>query len=262
MSIGTISRASRLLKATVCGLLLAAFAATASGNAQTDTVRWENNDHTAYTAGAVAQLAANAGFKGEDLVTAVAISGYESSGFQVSIVHENRDANRQLLSSDYGLWQLNDRYHSKSVALNPPMAAAEAYRTALPNGQYGSRYWWLWSSYGGGSGPYTSYLQTARNAIVPLLNVTPYAPSNYSNTSWPSVGFSWSGATVASSYDLEIYYVPFWTSSLSYFGTFSMTGTATAMWMPRRFTTYIWHVRARAGSATGNWSAWRYINLY
>ena len=117
--------------------------------------------HLAYTGGRgdgigqAAQAAKAAGFRGSDLVRAVAIAGPESS---------YRNSARLVTGAEdsRGMWQINTFAHpwAKSLNLgNPFVAAKAAYRVFRQAGGFGP-----WTAYSSGS--YRSYVDDAQRAIA------------------------------------------------------------------------------------------------
>ena len=117
--------------------------------------------HLAFTGGQgdgigqAAQAAKAAGFRGSDLVRAVAIAGPESS---------YRNSARLVTGAEdsRGMWQINTFAHpwAKSLNLgNPFVAAKAAYRVFRQAGGFGP-----WTAYSSGS--YRSYVDDAQRAIA------------------------------------------------------------------------------------------------
>ena len=63
----------------------------------------------------VIQVAYNAGFRGQGLITAVAIA-YAESGLNPIAVNYNKDASGNVTSVDRGLWQINSYWHPQYTA--------------------------------------------------------------------------------------------------------------------------------------------------
>lgn len=102
----------------------------------------------------VATLAYNAGFRGEDLAIAIAVS-YAESGFKTDAVNKNVHSSG-LVSYDRGLWQMNSYYWPMTVAdaNNPTKNAARAFFAWSQGG------WNLWATYD--NNLHAEYLPTAR----------------------------------------------------------------------------------------------------
>lgn len=70
-------------------------------------------------------LAYHVGFRGKDLVTAVALMDAESARFPDSW-HDNLDEDGHLVSTDWGLYQINDKWHDLELPYDlNPIANAE-----------------------------------------------------------------------------------------------------------------------------------------
>lgn len=111
---------------------------------------------------AIRDVALMAGFKGDALVTAIAVA-LEESGGNPDAVNVNKDKYR---SRDRGLWQINDHWHpevSDAVAFDPTQAAAAAYAIS----HQGSN-WTAWSAVK--SGAYLMYLPRAKASVAKLVN--------------------------------------------------------------------------------------------
>lgn len=118
------------------------------------------------TALQVANHAYNAGFRGESLVIAVAIAGAESR-FITDARRVNRDDSGNVLSTDRGLWQINDFYWrdvTTACADDPDCAARAAFRISE-----GGTSWSLWVAYTDGS--YANFMPTARTAVQRLRHL-------------------------------------------------------------------------------------------
>lgn len=106
---------------------------------------------------AIAQLAANAGFTGQDLVTAVAIALAESSGNPGAVGDLNITPGGSV-----GLWQINLRWHPEFTAamlVDPQTnanAAFKVYRAAGNSFQ-------PWSTFK--TGAYTAHLEDAQSGV-------------------------------------------------------------------------------------------------
>lgn len=118
---------------------------------------------------AIRDVALMAGFKGDSLVTAIAVA-LEESGGNPDAVNVNKDKYR---SRDRGLWQINDHWHpevSDAIAFDPTQAAAAAYTIS----HQGSN-WSAWSAVK--SGAYALYLPRAKASVAKMDNSGPLAPS-------------------------------------------------------------------------------------
>jgi cell wall-associated NlpC family hydrolase len=143
------------------------------------------------TVNAVADVAFRAGFRGEALVTAVAVSTAENGAHQVDLVHNNSKTAQNLIdayvgrkevitSRDRGLWQINDRAHpdvTDAMAFDPLKNAQAAYR--ISGGGTNFKPWVTYNS-----GAYKKFLTEARTAATgaatraggPSGQPTPTAP--------------------------------------------------------------------------------------
>lgn len=104
----------------------------------------------------IAQYAANAGFTGADLQTAVAIALAESGGNSASVGDLN-------LGVSIGLWQINEKYHPEDSGLNlkdPQTNANAAYAIYVAAG-YSFR---PWSTYKNGA--FNQYADVALQAVA------------------------------------------------------------------------------------------------
>lgn len=115
---------------------------------------------------AVVNAARDAGFRGDALVTAVAIAIAESGGNPQAVSPLNSNGTR-----DYGLWQINSVHRSSgfdtTLGLSAEYNAKWAYKISS-----GGKNWRPWSTYwsnpftsGAGQGVYRTHLSEARNAI-------------------------------------------------------------------------------------------------
>jgi len=100
--------------------------------------------------GDVPRLARGAGFKGDALITAIAVAGAES-GFRSKASNRNTDG-----SIDRGYWQINS-IHGNQSTFNPTANARAAYQISS-----GGRNWHPWVTYN--TGAYQRYLNQARAA--------------------------------------------------------------------------------------------------
>ncbi len=101
-----------------------------------------------------------AGFKGQGLVTAIAIVLAESNGNTLA----RNTANNHPPSVDRGMFQINSYWHdevSNSQAVDPAMSAAAAYRISHEGTD-----WHEWSTYV--SGTYERFLARGRAAAAAL----------------------------------------------------------------------------------------------
>lgn len=107
--------------------------------------------------GQIAAYVKNAGFTGEDIVTGIAVVLAESGGNTLS---ENSQNNTPP-STDRGLWQINDYWHSgvsDECAFDPSCASAYAFKLFTNRGNKFTD----WAAYNAGT--YTTYLERARAA--------------------------------------------------------------------------------------------------
>lgn len=116
----------------------------------------------------IAELAANAGFAGQDLETAIAVALAESGGDSDAI--GDVALQNEVFGPSVGLWQIRsvnpgygnrfDQTHRNETAnLDPATNARNAYAIQQ---RYG---WGQWSTYTGGQ--YRQFLGRARNAVQP-----------------------------------------------------------------------------------------------
>lgn len=103
----------------------------------------------------IAQWAVQAGFSGQDLVTAVAVALAESNG---RIDATNTNANG---STDYGVWQINS-VHADEFTKYPQWWSVENADMAHDIWAAAGNSWSPWSTYT--SGKYTSFLLQATSA--------------------------------------------------------------------------------------------------
>lgn len=107
----------------------------------------------------IAQLAANAGFDGNDLITAVAIALAESGGDTQAYNPETKAGTPAGFGS-YGLWQIYRKAHPEFGPWNlfdPNQNAAAAFSV------YNSQGFGAWSAFK--SGAYLRYMGTASQAV-------------------------------------------------------------------------------------------------
>jgi Lysozyme like domain len=108
-----------------------------------------------------AEVARNAGFSGDPLVTAIAVAMAESSCDPDATNTNGPTAGCPNGSVDRGLWQINSCYHSEvsaACAFDPQCNADAAYRISS-----GGSDWTQWSTYN--SGAYRQYLDDAAAAV-------------------------------------------------------------------------------------------------
>lgn len=134
----------------------------------------------ALTQSQVAQLAYNAGFRGEDLIKAVAIAGRESNYNPAA--HRTDNPNATTPTGDFGLWQINYTndtpamralvgYTDRTQLLDPNINAKVAYQIYKRNNGF--------SSWGSGPKGWTAggdplygtqkYLQSSAQAVFDFL---------------------------------------------------------------------------------------------
>lgn len=113
------------------------------------------------SAAQIAQLAAAAGFSGNDIATATAVALAESGGNPAAYNPENAADAPEGLGS-YGLWQIYLNDHPEYIDSNlfdPPTNAAAAFAVYQEAGNSFSP----WSTFK--SGAYAKYLSTAIGAV-------------------------------------------------------------------------------------------------
>lgn len=103
----------------------------------------------------VVEAARNAGFSGDDLVTAVAVALAESSG-RPRATNENTNG-----SKDYGLWQINTVH--QGAGFNPNKAFDPEYNAKWAHRLFQESGWKPWVAYNTGS--YEKFLDDARAAV-------------------------------------------------------------------------------------------------
>ena len=105
----------------------------------------------------IAQIAYDAGWRGEDLITAVALTQPES-GRNPSINNAGTNSNGTI---DYGLWQINGIHNPPIPGIYDPVVNAQMaydiYRTAPRNGGYNFTPWSAFNA-----NRHTQYLDEAR----------------------------------------------------------------------------------------------------
>jgi hypothetical protein len=117
----------------------------------------------------IAQVAANAGFSGPDLATAVAIALAESGGNPAAYNREPgaRGGTPQGQGS-YGLWQIYLKKHPEFAGQNlfdPQTNANAAFSIYSRRGGFSD-----WATYSV-TGTYRDFLSTAQAAVVPPLTI-------------------------------------------------------------------------------------------
>lgn len=126
-----------------------------------------------YSAQNLARVAQMAGFPRKALVTAVAVALAESGGNPHARCNNYRTPSGRIscgklgpwtLSTDHGLWEINDKAHPWSARQNmdDPLANARA-ALRISNG---GRSWRPWSTYVNGS--WLRHLTAARRAVAGL----------------------------------------------------------------------------------------------
>jgi hypothetical protein len=116
------------------------------------------------SAGQIAQYAANAGWSGNDLSTAVAIALAESAG-NPSAYNPETAAGAPVGKGSYGLWQIYLNAHPEYAADNlydPQTNANDAYEIWQSAG------FSAWSTYSGKQ--YQAFLSTAQSAAAGTAN--------------------------------------------------------------------------------------------
>ncbi|WP_327003018.1 transglycosylase SLT domain-containing protein [Dactylosporangium sp. NBC_01737] len=116
-----------------------------------------------------AQVGYSAGFRGNSLVTAVAIAMAESSCNPSAVGSNPAGTGCPNGSLDRGLWQINNCWHPEvndTCAYNAQCNANAAYTIS-----YSGTYWQPWSTYNNGA--YAGYLSAAQAAVDRLGGGTP-----------------------------------------------------------------------------------------
>lgn len=116
----------------------------------------------------IAGYAAGAGFKGTAEQTAIAVALAESGG-NPNATNQNKNSAGQVTSTDRGLWQINNVYHSEvsdSCAFSPACAATQTYRISS-----GGSNWTPWTTYK--TGAYQKYMGRAQTAMGGSTSTTP-----------------------------------------------------------------------------------------
>jgi hypothetical protein len=139
-----------------------------------------------------AQVGYNAGFRGNSLVTAVAIAMAESSCNPSAVGSNPAGSGCPNGSLDRGLWQINNCWHpevSDTCAYNSQCNANAAYTIS-----YSGTYWQPWSTYNNGA--YTSHLAAAQAAVnrlggggTPTVTGTILANPSLTIRSGPGTGY-------------------------------------------------------------------------
>ncbi len=122
----------------------------------------------------VARVAYNAGFRGENLVLAVAVAGAESD-FYTNAFNRNNDG-----STDMGLWQINSVHKFSPIVLSTADGNARAAYTVWRNA---GNSWRPWTAYR--HNRHLPYMPTARQAAT-LLGQNPPAPNPIPNPPIPT----------------------------------------------------------------------------
>jgi hypothetical protein len=156
---------------------------------------------TYLTPAQISYYAQNAGFTGQDLITAVAIALAESSG-NLNNYNPETAAGAPQGQGSYGLWQIYLYKHPEDAGVNlydPQTNANAAFAIYSAAGGFSP-----WTTFG--SGAYQAYLVPAASAAPSMPGLTaPAAASPGGGTSIltiPSVlppapgGFSWGGAAL------------------------------------------------------------------
>jgi hypothetical protein len=118
---------------------------------------------TYLTAAQVAQVAKDAGWTGQDLVTSVAVCQAESSGWVEAVNPANGvypPGSPAPGSRDFGLWQIDAKGLTHPELFDPATNAAKAHAMFLDRG------WKPWVAYTSGS--YRSRLEAASVAVASL----------------------------------------------------------------------------------------------
>ena len=118
----------------------------------------------------IATVAQNAGFSGDDLITAVAVALAESSG------NPNALGDIGIGQGSFGLWQINSKYHPEfgpdfTTLYDPQTNANAAYSVYSAAGNSFTP----WSTFK--SGAYQSYVSTVAAAIAIFVTQNPGASS-------------------------------------------------------------------------------------
>lgn len=115
----------------------------------------------------VAQVAAAAGFTGQDLTIAVAVA-YAESSHRPHLTNQNTDKHRSV---DYGLWQINAYWHPDEMKMgdwgSPWTNARMAHSIWSQPGKHGR--WNSWVTYK--RGLHTKHMGTAAAAVAQLTEL-------------------------------------------------------------------------------------------
>jgi Lysozyme like domain len=117
------------------------------------------------TAAQIAQYASDAGFSGDDLVTAVAIALAESAGNPNAQGDMGNPIAGQF--NAFGLWQINigkNPQFANDNLTDPTVNASDAYTIYS---EWGSGFG-AWSTYNNGVGTYQNFLATAQDGVNQL----------------------------------------------------------------------------------------------
>ena len=114
-------------------------------------------------------VAQNAGFTGEDLVTAVAVAMAESGGNPTAL------GDIGIGQGSFGLWQINSKYHPEfgpdfTTLYDPQTNANAAYSIYVAAGGFSP-----WSTFKSGS--YQSFISSVLSAVVIVVTQNPVSSS-------------------------------------------------------------------------------------
>jgi hypothetical protein len=102
------------------------------------------------------------GWRGQDLITSVALMCAESARYTLAW-HENYIGvppdELQLVSTDWGIFQINDKAH-------PDLELPEGYRNVIVNAKYAHK---LWKDHGWKFTPWAAYNSGAHLKFVPAV---------------------------------------------------------------------------------------------
>lgn len=101
-------------------------------------------------------LCYHVGFRGKDLVTAVAVMCAESARY-TEAYHNNLDDEGHVASTDWGLFQINDKWH-------PDFEMPEGFN-AIYNARYARKMW----KDSGGFNPWAAYNSGAYKQFLPIV---------------------------------------------------------------------------------------------
>lgn len=121
------------------------------------------------SAGQIATVAGQAGFRGQDQVIAVAVALAESGG-NPDATNQNTDSHRSV---DYGLWQINSYWNADTLRMGN-------WRDPVTNGKmaysiFKSRGWRDWVTYK--TGRYNQFMLQAASAVRNPKGITDVLPS-------------------------------------------------------------------------------------